>query len=119
MKKISKFLAMCICALISLNSCSVQQFAVNTEVTPFQNGGKIKGENTKRLVKNVDYMKSPVFYVIGINVSPELQVESMAKKLKAEHYTVQTRTTFGSLLLSGLTGGLVSHSQIKVIKRDK
>ncbi len=102
-----------------LTSCSVQQFAVNTEIKPFQNGGKVKGENTKKMTKNVDYTKSGTFYIIGINVSPELLVETMAKSLNAEHYTVQTRKTFGSLLLNSLTGGLVSHTQTKVIKRAK
>ena len=71
------------------------------------------------MVKNEDYVKSGSFYIIGINISPELQVENMAKTLKAEHYTVQTRKTFGSLFLQSLTGGLVSHTQTKVIKRNK
>ena len=115
MKKTISFIA----AISLFTSCSVQQFAVNTDVKPFQNGGKIKGENTKKMEKNEDYVKGGTFYIIGINISPELQVQTMAKTLNAEHYTVQTRKTFGSLLLQSLSGGLVSHTQTKVIKRDK
>lgn len=34
---------------LSISSCSVQQFAVNTETQPFENGGKVFGEKTKKL----------------------------------------------------------------------
>ena len=32
---------------ISITSSSVQQFAVNTETQPFENGGNVFGKNTK------------------------------------------------------------------------
>jgi hypothetical protein len=34
---------------ISISSCSVQQFAVNTETQPFENGGKVFSKKTKEL----------------------------------------------------------------------
>ena len=113
MKKI-KILTSVIAISILITSCSVQQFAVNTEVQPFQNGGTIFGEKTRgKIIK-----KSGDFFVIGINVM-NCNTAQMAKEIDAKSYTVETKSNLLSLVLLGLTGGIIDYKTVKVIKRDK
>jgi len=101
-------LGMLIC--VSLASCSVQQFAVNTETQPFENGGKVFGEKTKELT----FKKISDLHLLGINVK-ESNVEALVEQLDAEKYTIETKS---SLWLRILSLGIVDLKTVKVIKRE-
>ncbi|MEO1437034.1 MAG: hypothetical protein AAFV80_15950 [Bacteroidota bacterium] len=94
----------------SLASCSVQQHAVNTETAPFENGGKVWGENTKDL----DIRKTNDLHIIGINVK-QSDIDQSVEDLGADSYTIETKQ---KLWLSIVTMGLVNSRTVKVIKRD-
>lgn len=96
---------------ISITSCSVQQFAVNTETQPFENGGKVFGEKTKALT----FKKSSDLHLLGINVQKS-NVKALARELDAEKYTIETKS---SLWLKILSLGIVDHKTVKVIKREE
>lgn len=96
---------------IFITSCSVQQFAVNTETQPFENGGKVFGEKTKALT----FKKSSDLHLFGINVQ-ESNVKSLAGELNAEKYTIETKS---SLWLRILSLGIVDYKTVKVIKREE
>ncbi|OAD90725.1 hypothetical protein A7A78_14250 [Aequorivita soesokkakensis] len=100
-------LGMLVC--LSISSCSVQQFAVNTETKPFENGGKVFGEKTKVLT----YKKTSDLHILGINVK-ESNVQALVSELEAEKYTIETKS---SLWLRILSLGTVDHKTVKVIKR--
>jgi hypothetical protein len=102
-----------------LMSCSVQQFAVNTEVEPFENGGRVFGEKTNKLKKGEDYVKSGTIFVFGVNVLSDYETDEMAKKINAEHYTIETKSNFLTLLAYYGTGGVLEYKVVKVIKRTK
>lgn len=93
-----------------LSSCSVQQFGVNTNIQPFENGGKMFGEKTKDLT----FQKTSDLHLLGINVK-ESNVEKLVKELDAEKYTIETKS---SLWLQILSLGIADHKVVKVIKRD-
>jgi hypothetical protein len=95
---------------MSISSCSVQQFAVNTETQPFENGGKVFGEKTKELT----FKKTSDLHLLGINVK-ESNVEALVKDLNTEKYTIETKS---SLWLQILSLGMVDYKTVKVIKRD-
>ena len=95
----------------SISSCSVQQFAVNTETKPFENGGKVFGEKTRELT----FKKTSDLHLLGINVK-ESNVEALVTDLDAEKYTIETKS---SLWLRILSLGMVDHKTVKVIERDK
>jgi len=101
-------LGMLVC--LSITSCSVQQFAVNTETLPFENGGKVFGEKTKELT----FKKTSDLHILGINVK-ESNVEAIVKELEAEKYTIETKS---SLWLRILSLGMVDLKTVKVIKRE-
>jgi hypothetical protein len=103
--------------VLGMASCMVQQHSINTNVQPFQNGGRLFGESTKGLAKNTDYKTSHTMYVIGINTLSDSETQEMAKDLGADKYTVETKTSFIGGLCSYLTGGLVSGSKTTVFKR--
>lgn len=107
MKKL--VLGMLLCA--SLISCSVQQFAVNTNTQPFENGGKVFGEKTKEL----SFKKTSDLHVLGINVK-ESDVEALVTELDTEKYTIETKS---SLWLRILSLGIVDHKTVKVIEREE
>lgn len=98
-------------SLIFLSSCSVQQFAINTQTKPFENGGKVFGEKTKELT----FKKSKDIHLLGINVKKS-DAQSMAKELEASAYTIETKS---NLLVEFLTFGMVDYKIVKVIKRKK
>ncbi|WP_417237111.1 hypothetical protein [Bizionia paragorgiae] len=102
-------LGMLVC--ISITSCSVQQFSVNTETQPFENGGKVFGEKTKELT----FKKTSDLHVLGINVK-ESNVEALVTEMEAEKYTIETKS---SLWLRILSLGTVDHKTVKVIKRKE
>lgn len=102
-------LGMLVC--LSISSCSVQQFAVNTETKPFENGGKVFGEKTKELT----YKKTSDLHILGINVK-ESNVEALVSELEAEKYTIETKS---SLWLQILSLGTVDYKTVKVIKREE
>jgi hypothetical protein len=97
-----------------ITSCAVQQFSVNSEVQPFQNGGKIFGEKTNgKTIK-----KSGDLFLLGTNVLNS-NTELMAKELDAKHYTIETKRNILSFFVGSLTGGLFDYKVVTVIKRDK
>jgi hypothetical protein len=98
-----------VCA--SISSCSVQQFAVNTETQPFENGGKMFGENTKELT----FKKTSDLHVLGINVK-ESNVEALVTELDTEKYTIESKS---SLWLRILSLGMVDLKTVKVIEREE
>jgi hypothetical protein len=102
-------LGMLVC--LSISSCSVQQFAVNTETKPFENGGKVFGEKTKELT----FKKTSDLHILGINVK-ESNVQALVSELEAEKYTIETKS---SLWLRILSLGTVDHKTVKVIKRKE
>lgn len=110
MKKLRKvFFGLLFGFLIS--SCSVQQFSVNTETEPFQNGGKVFGERMKGKV----FIKDSDIHLLGVNIKHS-NVDQMKNELNTDSYTIETKT---SLWLQFLTGGIVAHKTVKVIKRDR
>ncbi len=105
------------CTSAILMSCGVQQFQVNTKVEPFENGGRVFGENTRKLKKGEEYTKSGTMFLIGINVASDSKTSEMAKRINAEHYTIETRSNFLSVLCTTFTSGIVGYKVVKVIKR--
>lgn len=103
----------------AIQSCAVQQFPVNTKVEPFQNGGRVFGEKTMKLKKGEDYARSGTIFVIGINVISDSKTDEMAKKINAQHYTIETKSNVLSTLCSYFTGGIVNYKVVKVIKRSE
>jgi hypothetical protein len=102
-------LGMLVC--LSITSCSVQQFAVNTETQPFEKGGKVFGEKTKELT----FKKTSDLHVIGINLK-ESNVKAIVEEMDAEKYTIETKS---SLWLRILSLGMVDHKTVKVIEREE
>ena len=103
--------------VLLIQSCSVEQFAVNTKVESFENGGRILGESTKGLKRNVDFNKSTTLFVLGINLLSDYEIEEMAKKIGAEHYTIETKRYLVGNLCRYFTGGLVDAKRVTVFKR--
>tara|TARA_R110000765_G_scaffold222003_1_gene326095 strand:+ start:19773 stop:20102 length:330 start_codon:yes stop_codon:yes gene_type:complete len=95
----------------SISSCSVQQFPVNTETEPFENGGKVFGEKAKELT----FKKTSDLHLLGINLK-ESNVKALVSELDAEKYTIETKS---SLWLRILSLGMVDHKTVKVIKREE
>ncbi len=109
----------CMAALLAivLNSCSVQQFPVNTKTQPFQNGGRLFGERMEKCGKNpwkLAYKKSADIHVLGFNVKSS-NIQNMAEELKANSYTIETKSNF---IICLITSGMVDYKVVKVIKRD-
>lgn len=100
-----------------MSSCSVQQFAVNTQNKPFQNGGKVWGERVEKCGENSwksEFKKDKDIHLIGINVRKS-NVSAMAEELNAIHYTIETKS---NLIVQFLTFGIVDYKIVKVIKRN-
>lgn len=100
-----------------MSSCSVQQFAVNTQNQPFQNGGKVWGERVEKCGENgwkSVFKKDKDIHLIGINVRKS-NVSAMVEELNAIHYTIETKS---NLIVQFLTFGIVDYKIVKVIKRD-
>lgn len=95
---------------MSLASCSVQQFAVNTTVQPFEKGGKLIGEKTQG--KNI--VKSGDLHVLGFNLINS-DTQKMAEALNATSYTIETKS---NLILDILTCGMVDYKVVKLIRRE-
>lgn len=108
---IKKNLVLAMLVAISITSCSVQQFGVNTEIQPFENGGKVFGEKTKELT----FKKTSDLHVLGINVK-ESNVEAIVEEMDAEKYTIESKS---SLWLQILSLGMVDYKTVKVIKREE
>lgn len=103
--------------VLVLQSCMVEQFSVNTTTDSFQNGGKIFGESTKGLKKNVDYTKSTSLFVLGVNVASDYEINEMAKKIGAEHYTIETKRYLVGNLCRYFTSFLIDAKRVTVFKR--
>lgn len=104
--------------VVCLSACSVQQFPVNTQVKPFQNGGKVWGEKTDKRGKNpwkLTYVKSADLHLFGINILSS-NSQKMAEELQATSYTIETKS---NLIVYILSGGVLDYKTVKVIKRDK
>lgn len=99
--------------VVAMSSCSVQQFAVNTSVKPFENGGKVFGERTK----GKEVKKTGSLFVFGINCIPDKNTEVLAKELNASSYTIETKRNVLSAAVFYLTAGIVDYKVTKVIKR--
>lgn len=100
-----------------MSSCSVQQFAVNTQSQPFQNGGNVWGERVEKCGENgwkSELKKDQDIHLIGINVRKS-NVSSMVEELNAIHYTIETKS---NLIVQFLTFGMVDYKIVKGIKRD-
>jgi hypothetical protein len=100
-----------------MSSCSVQQFAVNTQNQPFKNGGKVWGERVEKCGENgwkSEFKKDKDIHLIGINVRKS-NVSAMVEELNAVHYTIETKS---NLIVQFLTFGIVDYKIVKVIKRD-
>lgn len=98
---------------IATASCGVQQFAFNTNVGEFENGGEVFGEKTrgKKVKKGGDW------FVFGINVS-SCDTKQMAESMSATSYTVETKSNILSFALWLFTGSVIDYKVVKVIKRD-
>jgi hypothetical protein len=105
--------------VLLVQSCSVEQFAVNTKIESFENGGRIFGESTKGLKKNEDYKKSTTLFVVGINLASDYEIEELAKKIGAEHYTIETKRYLVGNLCRYFTGGIVDAKRVTVFKRTE
>jgi hypothetical protein len=102
---------------ITLQSCMVEQFSVNSKTESFQNGGRIFGESTKGMKKNEDYTRSYTAFIVGINIMSDYEISEMAKKIGAEHYTIETKRDLLSNLCRYISGGLVDGRKVTVFKR--
>ena len=102
---------------VLLQSCMVEQFSVNTKTESFQNGGRVFGETTKGLKKNQDYTRSTTLFVIGINVLSDYEINEMAKKIGAEHYTIESKRYLIGNFCKYFTGGLIDGRRVTVFKR--
>lgn len=103
---------------IALNSCSVQQFPVNTKIKPFQNGGRLFGERMEKCGENawkLAYKKSADIHVLGFNIKSS-NIQNMAEELQATSYTIETKSNF---IICFITSGMVDYKVVKVIKRDQ
>jgi hypothetical protein len=98
------------------SSCSVQQFAVNTRITPFQNGGKVWGERVEKCGENgwkSEFKKDKDIHLLGINIRKS-NVSVMVEELDAKHYTIETKS---NLIVQLLSFGIVDYKIVKVLKR--
>jgi hypothetical protein len=102
-------------AFVLFQSCSVQQFHVNSMFQDFQDGGRLFGENTQGKV----CAKKGTFFIVGINAFGRADPRLMARTINADKYTIETKNNLLSLVLAGLTYGVVTYKRVKVIKRDK
>jgi hypothetical protein len=102
-----------------LSSCQVQQFSVNSELGPFENGGRILGESRSGMKKGEDYVCSGTLYILGINILEDAPTDKMAQRIGAEHYTIETKSNVLSYSVAFFTGGLVGYSKTTVFKRTK
>lgn len=100
-----------------ITSCSVQQFAVNTNTKPFEKGGKLWGEKTEKRGPNgwkAEFKKDNDLHLLGINVKKS-NVQKMVKDLNATSYTIETKS---NLIVQILTLGIADYKIVKVIKRE-
>lgn len=98
-------------------SCSVQQFALNTNTKPFEKGGKVWGEKTQKCGKGgwkLEFKKDYDFHFLGINIR-QSNAKQMAEELKANSYTIETKS---NLIVQLLTLGIADYKIVKVIKRE-
>ncbi len=95
-----------------LCSCGVQQFAVNTQIKPFANGGIVFGEKTRGL----EVAKKRDWFVLGINVH-NADTKKMAQELNATSYTIETKGNFFTWAFRYITFGIGNYRVVKVIKR--
>lgn len=105
-------------ALCTLCSCAVQQFAVNTQVQPFERGGRVWGEKMKKCGPEgwtSEFKKDYDLHVLGINVRKS-DVARMVTELKTSTYTIETKS---NLIVLWLSCGLVDYKVVRVIKRER
>ncbi len=101
----------------TLVSCSVQQFAVNTNIEPFEKGGTLWGEKTSNDNPDkgsIEFRKDGDLHLLGINVKKS-DVKRMVKELNASAYTIETKS---NLIVQFVTFGMVDYKIVKVIKRE-
>ena len=103
--------------LVLFSACSVQQFAVNTNTKPFQNGGRVFGERTQKCGENpwkLTFKKDADVHILGVNIKCS-DTKKMAEELQATSYTIETKS---NLILYIITYGMVDYKVVKVIKRN-
>ena len=99
------------------SSCSVQQFAVNTNTKPFEKSSKLWGEKTQRCGADswkLEYKKDYDLHLLSINIKKS-NAKKMAKELNANSYTIETKS---NLFVQLLTFGIADYKIVKVIKRE-
>jgi hypothetical protein len=114
MKSKNVFISAMVAVSLTFYSCGVQHFNVNTNDSG--KGWAVFGENTKGKVLGKDYAKGGDFFIIGINIS-HTDTKALAEQLNTTAYTIETKANFLSILLSGVTAGIVGYKVVKVIKR--
>jgi hypothetical protein len=97
--------------VLSLPSCSVQQFVVNTGTKPFENGGKAFGEKTRGRQFTKDYD----LHIFGINVRNS-DTEKMAGQLGTDAYTIESKS---NVWVEIITLGIVDYKIVKVIDQRR
>jgi hypothetical protein len=100
-----------------ISSCSVQQFGVNTQVKPFENGGKVWGERIEKC--GVAGWKKTALsgydvHLLGLNIHHS-NTQQLADSLKATSYTIETKS---NVWVELLTFRMVDVKKVTVIKRD-
>jgi hypothetical protein len=106
------------CIVLLTTSCSVQQFAVNTNVQAFEKGGRIIGERMEKCGKDgwkLEFKKDKDIHVLGINIRKS-DAKKMAEELNASSYTIETKS---NLIIQLITFGIVDYKVVTVIKRDQ
>lgn len=104
---------------LSLQSCMVEQFSINSKYESFENGGRVFGESKKGLKKNKDYARSSTLFVLGINLLSDYEINEMAKKIGAEHYTIETKRYLIGNLCRYFTFGVIDARRVTVFKREE
>jgi hypothetical protein len=97
-------------ATLLTSACSVQQFAVNTKVQPFEHGGHVFGERTT----GKEFKRDNDLIVFGFNVK-QSNAQRLAQDLDAKYYTIETKSNIWVYII---TFGIVDYKIVKVIKRD-
>ncbi len=116
--KSTKTIATAFIVILFISSCSVQQFAVNTNTKPFENGGRVWGEKIRKCGEGgweKEARKTSDIHVLGINVKRS-DTKKLAEELNASAYTIETKS---NLWISLLTSGMVDYKVVKVIKRNQ
>ena len=103
--------------LLLASSCSVQQFALNTNTKPFEKSSKQWGEKTQGCRAGgwkLEYKNDHDLHLLGVNIKKS-NAKKMAEELNANSYTIETKS---NLFVQLLTFGIADYKIVKVIKRE-